>query len=70
MPLSHRVPLPASVMELEALATRRAAPFAKNMGYMNCFFEGDSITMMTAPFGNPIQDAQATAPHLLARVQS
>lgn len=46
-------------MELEALATRRAA---YPIGY-HCLhhFEGDSITMMTAPFGNPIQDTQALA---------
>ena len=49
-------------MELEAFA----ALFAKDMGCMNVHFEGDSITIMTTPFGNPIQDAKALATSFLS----
>ena len=44
--LSQRIPLPASVIEVEALAARRAMEFALELGFDNVTLEGDSEVLV------------------------
>ena len=44
--LSQRIPLPVSVIEVEALAARRAMEFALELGFDNVILEGDSEVLM------------------------
>ena len=45
-PLSQRIPLPASVIKVEALAARRAMEFALELGFDNVTLEGDSKVLV------------------------
>ena len=44
--LSQRIPLPTSVIEVEALAARRAMEFALELGFDNVTLEGDSEVLV------------------------
>ena len=44
--LSQRIPLPASIIEVEALAARRAMEFALELGFDNVTLEGDSEVLV------------------------
>ena len=63
--LSEVVPLPATVIEVETLAARRAVEFALELGFENIILEGDSDVLIKllnscsrslAPFGHIIND--------------
>ena len=63
--LSEVVPLPATVIEVETLAARRAVEFALELGFENIILEGDSDVLIKllnscsrslAPFGHLIND--------------
>ena len=44
--LSQRIPLPASVIKVEALAAKRAMEFALELGFDNVTLEGDSEVLV------------------------
>ena len=46
--LTTSIPLAQTVVELEALACRRAVQFAKEIGLTQVIFEGDSFTVIQA----------------------
>ena len=46
--LSQQIPLPATVLEVETLATRRALEFAIEIGVHRVILEGDSIILFNA----------------------
>ena len=63
--MSERIPLPSTVLEVEAMACRRAVKFAYEVGIQDITFEGDSLTMIQAinyggaseaPYRNLIDD--------------
>ena len=43
--LSEQIPLPATIPQVEALAARRAAVFAVELGFTSVVLEGDSDTV-------------------------
>ena len=68
--LTMSVPLAQTVVELEALACRRAVQFAKEIGLTQVIFEGDSLSIIQAilegsldalPYGNVIEDIRFQA---------
>ena len=68
--LTMSVPLAQTVVELEALACRRAVQFAKEIGLTQVIFEGDSLSVIQAilersldalPYGNVIEDIRFQA---------
>ena len=70
--LSQRIPLSASVIEVEALAARRAMEFALELGFDNMTLEGDSKVLMKtlnargntlAHYGNLIADILVLTSH-------
>ena len=65
--LAHRIVKPISVAAAEALACRRAMFFAKELGMMDCIFEGDAEVIVRAirssnyshlEYGNVIRDVR------------
>ncbi|XP_075664253.1 uncharacterized protein LOC142633879 [Castanea sativa] len=46
--LSQQIPLPSTVIEVEALAARRALILAQEIGFTRVVLEGDSQTLITA----------------------
>jgi len=71
--MSKRIPLPNSVLEVEAMACRRVVKFAYEVGIQEVTFEGDSLTVIQAinndgaseaPYGNLINDIIVFASHL------
>ena len=44
--LSQQIPLPASVIEVEALAARRAMEFSLELGFDDVILEGDSEVLV------------------------
>ena len=56
--LSLRIPLPASVIEVEALAARRAMEFALELGFDNMILEGDSEVLVKT-----LKDGRNTLTH-------
>ena len=56
--LSQRIPLPASVIEVEALAARRAMEFALELGFDNVILEGDSEVLVKT-----LKDGRNTLTH-------
>ena len=65
--LSHNIPLPHSVVNLETLAACRALEFSLELGFHKAILEGDSLIVMSAlrdpspslaSYGLLIQDAQ------------
>ena len=66
------VPLPATVIEVETLAARRAVEFALELGFENIVLEGDfdvlnkllnNCSRSLAPFGHIINDIMFLASH-------
>ena len=71
--LTTLVPLAQIVVQLEALACRRAVQFAKEIGLSQVIFKGDSSTVIQAvqegcsdvlPFGHVIEDIRVLASDL------
>ena len=71
--MTERTPLPNLVVEVEAMACRRAVKFAYEVGIQEVIFEGDSLTVIPAlnngaaseaPYGNLIDDIIILASHL------
>ena len=56
--LSQRIPLPASVIEVEALAARRAMEFALELGFDDVILEGDSEVLVKT-----LKDGRNTLAH-------
>ena len=63
--MSKRILLPTTVLEVEAMACRRAVTFALEVGIQDVTFEGDLLTVIQAinsggaseaPYGNLIED--------------
>lgn len=48
MHLSQNIPLPQTVVELEAIAAKRALDFSLEFGFTKAILEGDSETVMKA----------------------
>ena len=68
--LSEQIPLPATITQVEALAARRAAVFAVDLGITTAVLEGDSDIVYKdlsstepslAPHGHIIQDVKLLA---------
>ncbi|XP_050241083.1 uncharacterized protein LOC126689976 [Quercus robur] len=68
--LSEQIPLPATITQVEALAARRAAVFAVDIGISSAVLEGDSVIVYRdlsntepslAPHGHIIQDVKLLA---------
>ena len=75
--LSQRIPLPTSIIEVKALAARRAMEFALELGFDNVILEGDSEVLVKtikdgrntlAHYGNLIADILFLTSHF-SRVQ-
>ena len=46
--ISQQIPLPSTVIEVEALATHKALILAQETGFTQVVLEGDSQTLITA----------------------
>ena len=71
--MTERTLLPNLVVEVEAMACKRAVKFAYEVGIQEVIFEGDSLTVILAinngatseaPYGNLIDDIIILASHL------
>ena len=71
--LFERIPLPSTVIEVEALAARRGMELAVETGFRNIVLESDSQILITAlredfyslaSFGHLVKDIQFTATYL------
>nr|POE51386.1 hypothetical protein CFP56_41753 [Quercus suber]POE51387.1 hypothetical protein CFP56_41754 [Quercus suber] len=70
--MAERIPLPNSVVEVEAMACRRVVLFAAEIGVQEVIFRGDSMIMIQAlthgatsevPYGNLIDNILILASH-------
>ncbi|KAL0007017.1 hypothetical protein SO802_008519 [Lithocarpus litseifolius] len=71
--LFERIPLPSTVIEVEALAARQGLEFAVETGFRNIILESDSQILITAfredsyslaSFGHLVKDIQFIASYL------
>ena len=71
--MSECIPLPNSIVEVEAMACRRVMKFASEIGAQEVIFEGDSLIVIQAlnnggaseaSYGNMIDDIIVLATHL------